>query len=639
MLDFIKNIFTLIVNNESGSFNLGIGWTGQSAKFAMITYLYDHAAYRRWITQIALAFYTGRMDEFIWLDLQQRFVNPNKHHIVPYNLTKEIIDETSILYRDEPTYIVKNKEGKTLEAETKLWAEIRKKSRYHTLTQDLDAMTKLLGTVLVKVSFVNPETGDLVNANEPGMVNFELVYGGFYDVKYGASPYYITQLTFDFTGQSWANKPVAVGTQNVPISSGLSVAMKPTDTSVTNDASGKTALASISNVGKINQIVWDFDRHYVSGEKGTYEGENPYGVIPAVPFFTQNPGNYYFLPVNEPLLYANHALNLRITDLNHIAEYQSFGQAVVKGIERPLNNRLGRPVDDFNVRGGSRSFGFGMGSDVGPTGLDRNYNNGFGWSDEGNANPNQLGFSLGPDTVISVGETGDFKYVHPDADITGLTRTIYTMADMVRINHGLKPKHDSKVPPSGYGITLEKLGVVEQNKKRQQLFKEREQQLFQVVKRLWNVHHEESEVLKFDEDCELDIYYAEPEFAMDPQSRVNVLKAEQEIILTGNKALIKKIRPHLDDEGIIQLIEQCQADRLEQAQRDLEIEKLKVEFALEHGLEPEMNGTSKQSETPKPKIANKAEHAKNSSVQPGKNGDTRKSDKAKRRDKQAEIES
>lgn len=633
MLKFIhklSNFLKTALCNQKGSFNLGIGFNGRSAQFSMLSYFYDQQAYRRYIVQIALAFYSGRQDEFIWLDLQKRFVNPEKHHIIPYNITKEIIDETSILYRDEPTYIVKDKDGKNLEAETKLWEAIRKKSRYLAVTQELDAMTKLLGTVLLKVNFINPETGDLVNANEPGIVNFEIVHGGFYNVKWGANPYYITHLDFDFTSQSWMNKPANVGTQNIPVSSGLSVAMKPTDTTKTNDTQGVGRLTSIGDVGKISKITWDAKAHTVHGEKGFYDGENPYGVIPAVPFFNQNPGNHFFLPVNEPLLYANHAINLRLTDLNHIAEYQSFGQAVVKGIERPLNNRMGRPTDDFNVRGGSRSFGFGIGGDLGPTGEDRTRNTGFGFMDDGNSNANSLGFSLGPDSVVSVGETGDFKFVHPNADIGGLTKCIYTMVDMVRINHGLKPKHEFDTPPSGYGITLEKLGVVEQNKKRQNLFREREQQLFQIVKKLWNVHHDESEEDTFDEDCELEIYYVEPEFAMDPVSKMNILKGEQEILLTGNRRLIRKLYPHLDDMGIEKVISEFRSDRMEQTESDMEIENTIADLAPEL---PEEGSAPAKSKIPKPKIANRAEHAKQSSIQPGKNGDTRKSDKAIRREK------
>lgn len=386
------------------AFNLGVGRNGRSASFAMqINYLYESVIYRRWVVDIAMAFYTGRQDEFVWLDLQKQFRNPEKQQIVPYNLTQEIIEETSILYREEPIYQIKDKvTGKVLKKDQDLFKRIRKDSRYHNMCQQLDSMTKLLGTVLVKVSFVDADTGDLVNSNKPGMVHFELVYGGSYDVKYAASPYYLSSIEFGMTEtpSAWvARSPAAVGA--VPLDPNLSVAMKPG-----RNTKGYNKVGSVYDLKQenINKIYWSKDGHKVQDADGNYyEGENPYGCIPAVPFFNQDPGHYYFLPVNEPLLYANHAVNMRLTDLNHIAKFQSFGQAVVKGIERPINNRLGRPVDDFNSRGGSRGGGFGFGGNLGPTGLDRNNFNPSDFYGDGNALPNMNGFSLGPRHTMGLG--------------------------------------------------------------------------------------------------------------------------------------------------------------------------------------------------------------------------------------------
>jgi hypothetical protein len=630
IVNCLKAHLHYILKDQTGSFNFGVGYNATAPTFAIqVSYLYLEQAYRKWITQIALAFYTGRQDTFVWLDLQKQFRNPERQQIIPYNLTKEIIDETSILYREEPTYIVKDKKGRTLKKDTDLWKRIRKDSRYHNLCQQLDSMTKLLGTVLVKVSFVDPITGDLVNENKPGVVQFDIVYSGFYSVKYHSSPYYLTQIDFNFSQDSWVNKSYKYTNTEIPVSSGLSVASVPTDTtSISNDT---RKVKSIRDLGKLSKITWSLRDHEVCDDQGNkYQTENPYGCIPAVPFFNQDPGNYFFLPVNEPLLYANHAINMRLSDLNHIAKHQSFGQAVVKGIERPVNNRLGRPSDDFNNRGGSRGFGFGFGNDLGPTGLSRNTDSHWGYYQDGNASANQLGFSMGPDMMISVGETGDFKFVSPQADITGLVKTIYTMMDMVRINHGLRPKHDTNVPTSGYGIILEKLGVVEQNKKRAGMFKEREQQLFQIVKKLWNIHHAESKE-KFSEDCELEIYYAEPEFAIDPQTKMTTLQQEYDLLAKGDRALIRKIKPHLDDEGIEELIKNYHKDRLEQAQRDVEL----ANYKSKNLMEPEY--TKRANKKVRPRITNLAEHARQSSIQPG-NGDSRETDKTKRVKDQAQLE-
>jgi hypothetical protein len=635
------------------AFNLGVGSGSASAAFAMqVAYLYESVIYRRWVVDISLAFYQGRQDEFVWLDLKRQFRKPEGQQIVPYNLTQEIIDETSILYREEPIYQVKDKNtGKTLTKDQALWKRIRKDARYHNMCQQLDSMTKLLGTVLVKVSFIDPDTGDLVNANKPGVVNFELEYGGSYDVRYSASPYHLSSVEFGMVDSpsGWNfNSPSSVAT--LPINPDLSVAMRP-------GRSDKkyNRVKSIKDLKqeRINKVFWSKDGHKVQDSDGNfYEGENPYGCIPAVPFFNQDPGNRYFLPVNEPLLYANHAVNMRLTDLNHVAKFQSFGQAVVKGIERPVNNRLGRPIDDMNARGGSRGTGFGFGGNVGPGGLDRNNFSPFDHYGDGNALPNMNGFSLGPDTMISVGETGDFKFEKPGADITGLTSTIYTMMDMVRINHGLQPKHNSSLPPSGAALMSAKLGVVEQNKKRQILFREREQQLFEIVKKLWNAHHDgEPGADLFSENAELDIYYVDPEFAVDPQTKAVTVKMNQEILNSGSFEAIKKIQPHLDEQAVKELVERSHKERIAQAERDAEIEAAKINKLIDLGVDFDLDKEGKPSGKPKDKsdeidtrstsrkIENPAKHAEQSSIQPGRNGDGRKSDKTKRAEKQKRIES
>lgn len=619
------------------AFNFGTGRNGIAASASMFAYHYLERVYRRWVVRIALDFYTGRQDHYVWYDLQRQFRNPEKQQIIPYNITQEIIDETSILYREEPVYVIKDSEGKTLEKETKLWKKIRKQSRYHNLCMQVDAMTKLLGTVLVKVSFVNPDTGDLVNANTPGMVQFDLVYGGHYNVQWKSSPYYISEIEFDFDefGGDQVSKTAFGGT--VQPTNYLTVATSPTDTKNVGDKEHKK-VKSLKDLGKVSKVLWSPRDHKVCDADGNeYETENPYECIPAIPFFNQDPGNRFFLPINEPLIYANHAINMRLSDLNHIVKYQSFGQAVVSGIERPLNNRMGRPIDDYNARSGSRTFGSGFRSDVGPTGLDRNIFSPFDYFRDGNADANMNGFSLGPDTVVTVGESGDFKYESPKADIEGLVMSIYTMMDMLRINHGLRPKHNTQQTGSGYNATLEKLGVVEKNKKRSQFFKEREQQLFQVVKKMWNIHHVEKTDEKFSDDCELEVYYVDPEFAVDPQTKMTALEQEQRLIATGDTQAIKRVKPHLDDEAIKELLQNFHKDRLDQAKRDVEIQNYKAENLIQ----PEEEGGTEKIGVSGQEIKADAKkfpaaHARDSSIQ---KGDERETMKDKRRKKQKEVES
>lgn len=620
------------------SFNLGIANHPISRLGGLSSvgvYLYEDIYYRQWITEIALAFYEGRQDEFIWLDLVRQFRNPEKQQILPMNLTKEIIDEVSILYQEAPIYQVVDSSGKLLNKDQELWEDIQKKSRYLMLMDKLDRYTRLLGTVLVKVSFVDPETGQLVEKNEGGQVQLDVLHGGVYDVRHGASPYYITELLIGFGTKfgGWQHESgmMAGGgvAATIPSPSSYGVA----------DARAKAGfhyneVGSISDVGRVNRIYWSSSSHVIADDKNNgYKVNNPYGIIPAVPFFNSDPAHYYFLPINEPLIYANHAVNMRITDLNHIVKFQSFGVPVVKGIERPTSIRQGRPVDDFNqLKGGaaqSRFGGLGGVSGIGASGQYRTFDSGFGIFRDGNADANMLGISLGPDTAVAVGEKGDFKFAHPSADITGLVRTIHSITDMVRINHGLRPKYEQQLPSSGFAVMMEKMGVIEDNVRRSRLFKEREQQLFDIIKKLWNTHHSDSGDKRFSEDAKLEITYKIPEFAVDPKTKKEDLLMEAKLLDTEDSHIIGKLYPHMSSIEIQKLIKKRRKDKEDKAKFESELQVQASLTMQENGLGPDGGPAAQEPlEDVKPKMDNRAKHSEESSKQPGKNMDPRKKKKS-----------
>jgi hypothetical protein len=628
------------------SFNLGVSNHPVSRLGGLSSigiYLYEDIYYRQWITEVALAFYEGRQDEFIWLDLVRQFRNPEKQQILPANLTKEIIDEIAILYQEDPIYQVVDKKGKVLKEDQELWQEIQKHSRYKMIMDKIDRWCWLLGTVLVKVSFIDPDSGTLVQDNKGGQVQLDVLHGGVYDIRHGASPYYITELLIGF-GSKFG------GFGNNPMSSQVGASIpSPSSYGVNDIAAKKSASVSDSKqLGRVNRIYWTPTSHRtIDDNNNEYEIENPYGVIPAVPFFNSDPAHYYFLPINEPLIYANHAVNMRITDLNHIAKFQSFGVPVLKGVERPTSTRQGRPTDDFNyLKGGAAQSRFGGVSGFGSgAGQFRTFDTGFGLYRDGNADANALGFSLGPDTAVAVGEKGDFKFAHPSADIMGLVRTIHSITDMVRINHGLRPKYDQQLPASGFAILTEKIGVLQNNIRRSRLFKEREEQLFQVIKKLWNAHHNKGGEKKFSEEATLEVTYKAPEFPVDPKTKKEDLIMEQKILDSGDVHSIQKLYPHMNEADVKKLIKQRQKDKMEQAKFEAEIQVEQTKILQEAGIftaqtsssasigdsrsttsstvtaQPKQEGDAKGGA--QPKIDNRAKHAEKSSIQPKKNSDPR----------------
>lgn len=610
------------------SFNLGVSNHPISRLGGLSSigiYLYEDIYYRQWISEIALAFYEGRQDEFVWLDLVRQFRNPEKQQIIPLNITKEIIDETSILYREEPIYQVVDENGKYLPEDQKLWELIMRKARYHTFMDKLDRWTRLLGTVLVKVSFIDPNTGQMVAEADGGEIQLDMLHGGVYDMKHGASPYYITELLigfgskfggFDgFDGFGGTDKAGGGIARTVPSPSDLGQA------SIEN----KQKVNNPGRLGAVNRIYWRPDAHAVTDINGSaYETKNPYGIVPAIPFFNQDPAHYYFLPIDEPLIYANHSTNMRLTDLNHIAKFQSFGVPVVTGVERPTSVRQGRPVDDFNIlKGGSAQSKFGgIGgiSGFAAGGAFRTFDAGLGIFRDGNADAAALGFSLGPDTAVAVGEKGDFKFAHPSADITGLIKVIHSLTDLARVSHGLRARYTDSLPASGFSLMLQKIGVMEDNIRRGKLFKEREQQLFQIIKTLWNIHNGKSGQKKFSDKCQLMVTYKQPEFPVDPKTKMDTLAMENIILDSGDRSTYKKLYEYMSEEAIDELIEKRRHDKMEQAKFDAEVMVAKAEEFKAAGLDPALafGKQTKEQDGPKskigkPKMDNKVKHSVDSS--------------------------
>lgn len=603
---------------------------------ALPAYHYQDVLYRQWIVEIALAYYEGRHDYFIWLDLVRQFRNPENQQILPINLTKEIVDDTAILYKETPIYkVVDSETGKALPKDQKLWEEIMNDSRYLMIMDKLDRWMRLLGTVLVKVSFIDENTGFVVEKNEGGKVQLDLLHGGVYDLRHGASPYFVTELLIGF-GNTFGGFGGYSGISNklgAQIPSPSYYAMN--DISKNKGKKGRKTPKKPGELGQVNMIYWAPNSHKQIDEDGQeIEVENPYGVVPAVPFFNQDPAHYFFLPINEPLIYANHAVNLRITDLNHIAKFQSFGVPVLTGVERPVNTRQGRPVDDFNqLRGGSAQSRFG--GLTGVSGLTaggafRNYDAGLAGFRDGNADANALGFSLGPDTAIAVGEKGDFRFEHPKADITGLLKTIESITDMVRVNHGLMPKYRDKVSPSGFALWMEKAGVIDQNRRRGQLIREREQQLFQVIKTLWNTHYSKSGEKRFSENAKLEITYIEPKFPVDPKTQMETIIIEQKIRQTGDRQAYKQLYPWMSDSDIKKAIKETRED-MEEHQEFLAETQLDIAKEYdEEGMVYSGVAAKPETEVTGAKIDNRAQHSQKSAMQPGKQGDGKPQGQGKR---------
>jgi CRISPR/Cas system-associated protein Cas5 (RAMP superfamily) len=185
---------------------------------------------------------------------------------------------------------------------------------------------------------------------------------------------------------------------------------------------------------------------------------------------------------------------------------------------------------------------------------------------------------------------------------------------MVRINHGLRPKYADSLPSSGFALMMEKIGVLEDNIKRGKLFKEREQQLFDIIKKLWNAHHKQGKSKRFNEDASLEVTYVQPEFPVDPKTKVEQLMLESKVLRSGDRFAIKKMYPHLSDVAINKMIREQRRDLMEDAKFKAEVQVEGTKIIQDSGI-MEIFEVAEESTTNIPNTDNKVKHAADSSKQ------------------------
>jgi hypothetical protein len=195
---------------------------------------------------------------------------------------------------------------------------------------------------------------------------------------------------------------------------------------------------------------------------------------------------------------------------------------------------------------------------------------------------------------------------------------------------------------------MEKIGVMQNNIRRSRLFEEREKQLFEVIKVLWNTHHKKSGARKFSEKATLEVTYKQPEFPVDPKTKKEDLIMEQSILDSGDTYAIKKLYPYKSDKEIAKMLKDRRKDRMEeakfQAEKDAEVAKIlqkagimtaentsSMSAGVKQGASTSktssvsMDGQTK--DMGKPQIDNRAKHSEKSSIQPSKTGDQRRKEK------------
>jgi hypothetical protein len=133
---------------------------------------------------------------------------------------------------------------------------------------------------------------------------------------------------------------------------------------------------------------------------------------------------------------------------------------------------------------------------------------------------------------------------------------------------------------------MEKIGVMEDNIRRAKLFKEREQQLFQIIKVLWNKHNAKSGEKRFSDKARLLVTYKQPEFPVDPKTKMDALQMENMLLDKGDTETVKKLYPHLSEEDIDAKLKKRNRDKLTQGKADAKVLVEKAKILQAAGLDP-----------------------------------------------------
>jgi len=304
---------------------------------------------------------------------------------------------------------------------------------------------------------------------------------------------------------------------------------------------------------KATIIYWDNEDHKRVLSKAqhdtTGEGEmnvpNPYRVIPAMCFHREQPNRYFFLPVNEPLIYANFAINLQSVIGNFIGRYQTHAQPVRPDgipnavVQKDMSGQS--PVDELGTRN-----------------MEFNSPHIPQWKRfrEHDLSKREAGATiLGPNNIVY----GEFEYANPNPNLDKLKDWIESELRWIAAAHNLNPDRYVKQFVNGISGESYRMADIKAEmaaKQDRPLFANHEKRLFELIKVIWNTHAAPGD--KLDEDCELDITFRDPEVPMELTEKWNYLMAQYKEGFTGPIDVIRSLNTHLTEAEAIQEWERIQ---------------------------------------------------------------------------------
>lgn len=223
-------------------------------------------------------------------------------------------------------------------------------------------------------------------------------------------------------------------------------------------------------------ITWTPEFHMVFDAKAraipelaNENGENPYGIIPVAWFRDDWPERMFWNEGTDDLINAQIQINVKITELNNLIKMQSFSVPVIIG-DNPKGNVSVDPSNFISI----------------------------------------------PLSDASQHGTPDFKFVSPDPKIADVLDAIKESVTRIAFNWGISPDQFrlSGTPASGFALRLQNLRLIEKRQDDVDLYAVWEQDLFNVMRTVWNTHVEQSRQIP--KDALLSVNFAELDFPEDP---------------------------------------------------------------------------------------------------------------------------